>query len=83
MSIVANLMRAMKPKILESFKDYNAQKEFLAKIKENKHVLVILKKQDNTNVISSLLPNLSNNSVNLIKVYQFQKKKNWKFFYLN
>ena len=76
MSIVANLMRAMKPKILESFKDYNAQKEFLAKIKENKHVLVILKKQDNTNVISSLLPNLSNNSVNLIKVYQFQKKKN-------
>lgn len=75
MSIVANLMRAMKPKILESFKDYNAQKEFLAKVKENKNVLVILKNQSNTNVISNIPISFRNNSSNLIEIYRFQKKK--------
>lgn len=36
------LMKAMKPKILESFKDYNAQKEFLAKISKNKNIIVVV-----------------------------------------
>lgn len=45
--MLVSLMRAMKPKILESFKDYNAQKEFLAKLSTNKNIIVVLKNQNN------------------------------------
>ncbi len=74
MSIVANLIRAMKPKMLDSFKDHHAQKEFLSKVTNNKNTLVILRNNENRNVIS----NIHNNEINLlnvIKVYQFQFKK--------
>lgn len=74
MSIVANLIRAMKPKMLDSFKDDHAQKEFLSKVTNNKNTLVILRNNENKNVIS----NTHNNEINLlnvIKVYQFQLKK--------
>lgn len=45
--MLVSLMRAMKPKILESFKDYNAQKEFLAKLATNKNLTVVLKSDKN------------------------------------
>lgn len=75
MSIVANLIRSMKPKMLDSFKDYHAQKEFVAKVKDNKNVLVVLRKDNNENVISDIYNNQINNYSNRIKVYQFQLRK--------
>lgn len=50
MNMLVSLMRAMKPKMLDSFKDYNAQKEFLAKVKESKSITVVL--TSNSNIIN-------------------------------
>jgi hypothetical protein len=36
----------MKPKILESFKDYNVQKEFLSKVSQKKQITIIVKNED-------------------------------------
>lgn len=67
------LMKAMKPKILESFKDYNAQKEFLAKLKKNKNVLVVLK--SDKNILKQIECNSIINYINkgkTIIVYKFK-----------
>lgn len=41
------LMRAMRPKMLDSFKGSDAQKEFLAKLKAKKTILVVLENDKN------------------------------------
>lgn len=56
--MLVSLMRSMKPKVLESFKDYNAQKEFLAKIANKKQIIVELKADKN--IITQTHPEMIN-----------------------
>lgn len=70
------LLRAMKPKMLDSFKGYDAQKEFLAKLKEKKTILVIL--NDDKNIIKEpQAKNVSDfiNKEQTVVVYNFKNKK--------
>lgn len=67
--MLVSLIRAMKPKILESFEDYNAQKEFLAKINKNKKITVVL----NHGEIKDNLLDLKK-QYNLISLNQNDKK---------
>lgn len=75
-------MRALKPKILDSFKDYNAQKEFLARINKNKKLTVFLNYGNNLEEIKKLQLNYNlfgNNQKNkklVIYNYQQRPKKN-------
>lgn len=68
------LIRAMKPKMLDSFKDYNAQKEFLAKLNNNKRVTVVL--NDKKNIIKQVSLESVNKYLNkkgTIIIYNFKR----------
>lgn len=68
------LMRAMKPKMLDSFKDYNAQKEFLAKLNNNKRVTVVL--NDKKNIVKQVSLESVNKYLNkkgTIIIYNFKR----------
>lgn len=73
--MLVSLLRAIKPQMLESFKDQNAQKEFVKKLLDNKNLLVILK--DNKNIITKVENNNINNFLKhdgKIAIYSFQRK---------
>lgn len=55
------LMRSMKPKILDSFKDQNIQKEFLAKKQENKAIVIQVYSSKKINHNDIMLYTLFNN----------------------
>ena len=55
------LMRSMKPKILDSFKDQNIQKEFLAKKQENKAIVIQVYSSKKINPNDIMLYTLFNN----------------------
>lgn len=62
--MLVSLMRALKPKVLESFKDYNAEKEFLAKINKSKKLTVLLYHGNdipNTTILKSNYNLITNN----------------------
>lgn len=68
------LIRAMKPKMLDSFKDYNAQKEFLAKLNNNKRVTVVL--NDKKNIVKQVSLESVNKYLNkkgTIIIYNFKR----------
>lgn len=80
--MLVSLMRALKPKILDSFKDYNAQKEFLARINNKKNLTVFLNYGNSLEEIKKLQLNYNlfgNNQKNkklVIYNYQERTKKN-------
>ncbi len=75
MNMLVSLMRAMKPKMLDSFKDYNAQKEFLAKLNNSKSITAVLK--SDKNIVKTTHKQSINNAIknNTVIVYNSNKKE--------